>query len=182
MTPRLLPRSRHIILLTSVLLLTPAVMAELIVAPQGGSKPSGASVQRAKAASYQNELPVASDDDGDGLLSPRGGAPAEERAYDNRVRAKAYQQLGEPLPPPIPATVSANDGQPRATGQRSRARAFAGNGNGQDIDLSHVGRDGIPLVTCHDVDNVSGRIGDDTLAGSLIFIVRNGQQIKVRCK
>ena len=50
------------------------------------------------------------------------------------------------------------------------------------MDLSNVGRDGIPLVPCRDVDNVSGRIGDDSITGSIVYIVRNGQQIKVRCK
>lgn len=171
-------------LLAGLLVLTSQpLLAELIVAPEsGGSKSSGARSQREKAGSYQKESPVNSEEPEYGLMSPRGGSPAEDKAYENRMKAKAYQQGGE-YAAPLPAVVPGVDnGQSRATEQRNRARAYTGSGNGQEIDLSHVGRDGIPLVPCRDVDNVSGRIGDDTASGSLVYIVRQGQQVKVRCR
>jgi len=161
------------------------LLAELIVGPDntGATKSSGARNQRERASAYQKDAPVNSADEEIGLMSPRGGSPAEEKAYENRTKAKAYQQSGDYLAPlPLPGVLPGDGSQVRATEQRSRARAYTGTGNGQDIDLSHVGRDGIPLVPCRDVDNVSGRIGDDSVSGSLIFIVRQGQQIKARCR
>ena len=160
-------------------------LAELILAPEkGGPKSSnGARSQRERAGSYQKDAPVNAEEEEFGLMSPRGGAPAEERAFENRNKAKSYQQGGEFAPPPLPTVLPMGDGtQNRSAEQRNRARSYAGTGNGQDIDLSYVGRDGIPLVPCRDVDNVSGRIGDDTASGSLLFIVRNGQQVKVLCR
>ena len=162
-------------------------LAELIVAPdKGGAKSSaGARSQRDKAGSYQNGAPVNSEAEEYGLMSPRGGSPSEEKAYENRVKAKLYQQSGEyaTQPLPLPGAIPGGEGtQSRSVEQRNRARAYTGTGNGQDIDLSNVGGDGIPLVPCGDVDNVSGRIGDDTSSGSLVFIVRQGQQVKVRCR
>jgi hypothetical protein len=82
----------------------------------------------------------------------------------------------------LPAVIGNDAAQAKGGENRNKARAYAGTGNGQDIDLSNVGRDGIPLVPCRDVDNVSGRIGDDSTSGSIVYIVRNGQQVKVRCK
>lgn len=162
-------------------------LAELIVAPdKGGAKTSsGARNQRERAGSYQSEAPVNSEAEEYGLMSPRSGSPSEEKAYENRVKAKLYQQSGEyaPQPLPVPGVMPGVEGtQSRPAEQRNRARAYSGTGNGQDIDLSNVGRDGIPLVPCRDVDNVSGRIGDDTSSGSLVFIIRNGQQVKARCR
>lgn len=158
-------------------------MAELIVGPEKApARPSSAHTQRERAGSYQS-APVNPENDEVGVLAPRGGAPAEERAYDNRTKARSYQQGGDiPSPLPMPAVIGNDATQTRGFENRNKARAYAGTGNVQDMDLSHVGRDGIPLVPCRDVDNVSGRIGDDSLSGSLVYIVRNGQQIKVRCK
>ena len=188
----------EILLLASLLASQPALsevvtapeaiqLAELIVAPDKGSAKSstGARSQRDKAGSYQSGAPVNSEAEEYGLMSPRGGSPSEEKAYENRVKAKLYQQSGEYAPQPLPvpgAIPGAESAQSRSVEQRNRARAYTGTGNGQDIDLSNVGRDGIPLVPCRDVDNVSGRIGDDTSSGSLVFIVRQGQQVKVRCR
>lgn len=176
--------ARFGLLATLFMLASQPILAELIIAPEsGGTKSSGARSQREKAGSYQKDSPVNSEESEYGLMSPRGGSPAEDKAYENRIKARSYQQGGEYAPAPLPAVVPGVDGgQSRATEQRNRARAYTGSGNGQDIDLSHVGRDGIPLVTCRDVDNVSGRIGDDTTSGSLVYIVRQGQQVKVRCR
>ena len=180
---RLLP-IRCAALTATICLASGSLWAELIIGPEsGGSRPSKASSQRERAAGYQKEEALHPDDDSYGLMSPRGGSPVEEKAYENRAKAKAYQQAGEGAPLPSPAAILGGDGgQPRATESRNRARAYTGSGNAQDIDLSHVGRDGIPLVTCRDVDNVSGRIGDDSSAGSVIYIIRQGQQVKVRCR
>lgn len=155
------------------------LLAELlVVVPEKGATKSSAQNSRERAAQYQADTV---DTEEVGILSPRGGAPSEAKAFENRNKARAYQQGGSYTTPPVlPGLIG--EAQPRSAEQRNRARAYVGTGNGQEIDLSHVGKDGIPLVPCYDVDNVSGRIGDDTASGSLVFIVRNNQQIKVRCR
>ena len=164
----------------------PLLLAELIVGPESSTQraPSGASRSRSKAATYQEDrVPVLIEEEA-GILQPRGGAPAEERAFEQRNRARASQQgTDQLLPLPLPGSMTADPGsQPRRSDARNKARAYTGTGNLQDVDLSNVGRDGLPIVDCHNVDNVSGRIGDDTLSGAIVFLMRNGMQVKVRCR
>ena len=161
------------------------LLAELIIVPEKAPSKSTSQSQREKAGRYQGEAPANLEDDEVGVLAPRGGAPTEEKAFENRSKARAYQPSNDnSSPPPFSGSGAAGSdgGQPRPMEQRNRARAYTGTGNAQDMDLSHVGRDGIPLVPCHEVDNVSGRIGDDTMSGSIVHIFRNGRQIKVRCR
>lgn len=159
----------------------PLLMAELVIGPDKAPAQQGSGVrtQRDRAAGYREDSPVIVDDS-PGILAPRGGAPAEERAYDNRSRARSYQQqsdagFGTAFPGGADPYVGVGNDN------RARARAFATTGSSDEIDLSNVGRDGIPLVPCRPVDNVSGRIGDDSIRGAIVLIVRNGQKIKVRC-
>ena len=164
----------------------PLLLAELIVGPESSTQraPSGASRSRSKAATYQEDrVPVLIEEEA-GILQPRGGAPAEERAFEQRNRARAYQQgTDQLLPMPLPGAMTADPGsQLRSSDARNKARAYTGTGNLQDVDLSNVGRDGLPIVDCHNVDNVSGRIGDDTLSGAIVFLMRNSMQVKVRCR
>ena len=161
------------------------LLAELIIVPEKAPSKSTSQSQREKAGRYQGEAPANLEDDEVGVLAPRGGAPTEEKAFENRSKARAYQPSNDnSSPPPFSGSGAAGSdgGQPRHMEQRNRARAYTGTGNAQDMDLSHVGRDGIPLVPCQDVDNVSGRIGDDTMSGSIVHIFRNGRQVKVRCR
>ena len=161
------------------------LLAELIIVPEKAPSKSTSQSQREKAGRYQGEAPANLEDDEVGILAPRGGAPTEEKAFENRSKARAYQPSNDnSSPPPFSGSGAAGSdgGQPRPMEQRNRARAYTGTGNAQDMDLSHVGRDGIPLVPCHEVDNVSGRIGDDTMSGSIVHIFRNGRQVKVRCR
>lgn len=157
----------------------PIQLAELIVGPDKAPAQTGTGArnQRDRAAGYRDEAPVIVDD-GPGILSPRGGAPAEERAYDSRSRARSYQQQTDPA---YGAIIQGGQEAYGGNDNRARARAFATTGSNDELDLSNVGRDGIPLVPCRPVDNVSGRIGDDSIRGAIVLIVRNGQKIKVRC-
>lgn len=38
------------------------------------------------------------------------------------------------------------------------------------------------IVACESIGNVSGRIGDDSTSGREVVVVRDGKQIKMRCK
>lgn len=162
------------------------LLAELIVdTDKAAPRPfqDTANRQRTKAAIYSNDPPIL-EDESIGILQPRGGSPAEERAYENRSRARANQQSGDGAATPYTpgSTIFEPGNGPKSTEQRNKARAYTSTGNGHDIDLSNVGRDGLPIVPCQRVDNVSGRIGDDTVSGSIVFLIRNQQQIKVRCR
>lgn len=167
---------------------SPLLLAELIVGPENAAPTapakSPARTQRERAAAARKDAPTAvivGEVEEDGVLSPRGGAPAEERAFEQRQRARSALQgneVGSSAYPAAPAFDSPNT----AANRRNKARAYTGTGNAREIDLSQLDRDGVPLVPCQEVDNVSGRIGDDTLSGSIVFLVRNGQQIKVRCR
>jgi len=164
---------------------------EILIGPDKAEvKTPGARSQRERAGAYQKgaEAIPAGEEEG-GFLSPRGGAPAEERAFENRARARAYQQGVDPsaVMPGMPSgqgeVTGQGTSQDRARDQRARARSYSGNGNAQDLDLSNVGADGIPIVSCRsDVDNTAARIGEDGVSGSVFYVMRNNKPVKVKCK
>ena len=169
--------------------------AELIIGPEpptpGESAKSKAQQQREKAeAIYQGHAPniiIDMDEETEGILSPRGGAPAQERAFEQRWRARILKDSPKPVAPELPlgpVSPELQNARDKAAQLRGRARSmyYTGTGNWQDLDLSQRDKDGLPLVHCHSTDNVSGRIGDDTVSGSVVILNRNGQQIKVRCR
>lgn len=41
---------------------------------------------------------------------------------------------------------------------------------------------GSQFVACENTGNVSGRIGDDSISGREIVVIRDGKQVKMRCK
>ncbi|MGE5492918.1 MAG: hypothetical protein ACM31P_16695 [Actinomycetota bacterium] len=159
---------------------------EILLGPDKSDvRTPGARSQRERAGAYQRGAEVLPEEEEGGFLSPSGGAPAQERAFENRSRARAYQQ-GMDLPAAVqglPAGLGDPTGQDRARDLRGRAKVYTGSGSGQDLDLSHVGQDGIPIVPCRsDVDNVAARIGEDAVSGSVFYVMRQGKQVKVRCK
>lgn len=175
-------------------------VAELILepdhfTPMAPVAPAKAAAQsnRDKAHSFRNETPssalIIEIDDGEGILGPRsGGSPAEQRAFEQRWRARSFTQDGKATTSSTPRLGSDStpvllDAPSNATRHSNRARSYAdGTGNWRVTDLSQRDKDGIFLVNCRNIDNVSGRIGDDTASGSVFFLVRNGQQIKVKCR
>lgn len=171
---------------------------EIIVAPQTGSskapsKATSAAEQRDRARSYRDDVPsdsttviVLPEEEVEGALSPRGNAP-EGRARDNRSRAMDYQHgtdssvLPNFIRPDAGTRLDGGSTQDRAHENRSRAGAYS-RGDGQAGLTGRVGADGLPVVVCKDRDNVAGQIGDDLKSGSVIVILRDGKQVKVRCQ
>ena len=178
------------------------LLAEVIMVPQptpgkagskAGSKAAGASEQRDRAKSYQQDEAPASttvivlpEEEADGALSPRG-SPPPEKARDNRSRASDYQHgtdsplLNRLVKPEAGSGVEPGSTQDRARDNRSRAGAYS-RGETPSGLTGRVGPDGIPLVVCKDKDNVAGQIGDGLQSGSVIVILRDGKQVKVRCQ
>ena len=127
-------------------------------------------------------------DEEPGILSPRVGVPTqEERAFERRWQQRILKEHHPPkaddlpLGPVSPELQRARDMKERLQ-SRGRSSVYTGTGNWQDLDLSQRDKDGLPLVYCHNTDNVSGRIGDGSTSGSVVILNRNGQQIKVRCR
>lgn len=134
-------------------------------------QPEAARIQRNRAANYLQDSvspPPAFEEDPSwpGLLP---GGQHDERANDLRSRARGYSQGVGP--------DAAHDSR-----ARQHTKMATSSASGDNVDLSNVGRDGIPIVPCVAVGNVSGRIGDDSLSGQLVQVVRQGRQISVRCK
>lgn len=161
----------------------------IVTSPKDGGKngASGASENRSRARSQQTDgaapgattIIILPDGEDDGILAPRGGTSLPE----NRARARDYQRDGASSPQILivpeqrdpAATETTRD---RLEENRSKARAYMKNDGSPGL----VGPDALPLVSCRDVDSVSGRIGDDTQSGSIITIFKDGRQQKVRCK
>jgi hypothetical protein len=161
-----------------------------LLAPRGA--PSGTPVRpdaarsegmrnlRDRAASYSRDAgsTSATEEAEAGLLGPRGtgstGAVREDRASDNRSRARSYQQGTE--------SAGGDTSSDRLSAARERSRVDTGSGSADDLDLSNVGRDGIPVVPCYRSGNTAGRIGDDSLSGMVVQVTRANRLVKVRCK
>ncbi|MCX7178085.1 MAG: hypothetical protein NTX56_04680 [Proteobacteria bacterium] len=188
-------RSALVVFVAACLLVdTYSLAGEILIAPQQGdkNKSSSASEQRERAKSYRKDDPVTSsttivlpEEESDGALSPRGNA-AEGRARDNRARARETQREADfPFQPilikPDAGTLMEGGSQERARDNRARASGYS---RGEHLSAvpGRVGADGIPLVICKDRDNVAGQIGDDLKSGSVIVILREGKQVKVRCQ
>jgi hypothetical protein len=94
-----------------------------------------------KSGALEQKQSANDDSAEDGVLSPRGGAPAEQREYDARVKEKSRQQAVEntvyPVAPPMylpmplatPATavapaLAAPSTQDRAGARGDKARAY----------------------------------------------------------
>lgn len=165
---------------------------EIILAPtRNGSGGSAASSEnnRDRARAYQSGSSnsgsgsVVVPEEEEGLLSPRGAtSPA-----DNRAKARDY--LRGVAPPGSNQVLIAPEQHDAGTtetarGQleknRSKARAYMKSDS--SIDVVGVGADKLPVVVCRDIDNVSGRIGDDSQSGNIITITRDGRSMKARCK
>jgi hypothetical protein len=123
---------------------------------------------------------------------PFGSRPAGA-ATDTRNRARAYQQQGSnPTPTASGGTgvvpvdidrmmVDPESNQGKVKSNLDRARAYS-KGDGLGVTNQRFGgKENLPLVDCGQVDNTTGRIGDD-VSGAVITVQRGNKAVKVRCK
>ncbi|MDP1605858.1 MAG: hypothetical protein Q8L93_04315 [Rhodocyclaceae bacterium] len=160
-------------------IVTTLAAAEIVIPPQ-----KSVEAERAKAAPLIVPtiilLPAEEDE---GVLAPR--YRPDGRAADQRHKARQYREGVPPFGTPLigdgaiillPEETTAD----RARENRARARAYVTDGN--KLPIERMGSDGIPVIRCAlPASSVAGRIGDDTRAGSLFYIVQGNQRIKVRC-
>ncbi len=187
-------RCTALVVLLLCLPATPA-RAEIIVAPAGSnstagatkSAPSKAAENRDRARSYQTEAAptpgttvIVVPDGDEGVLAPRGNTNMQ----DNRNKAREYQRGNTGVTAPQILVVPerheagvAETPRERVEENRSKARAYMKG----ESPFGATG-DKLPVVSCRDVENSSGRIGDDSQSGSVITIMRDGRPYKVRCK
>lgn len=145
------------------------------------SPKSGANALKRKARAYQEDAPVPvliPPIEEDGVLVPYGGTTADERNYELRNKAKAYQQN-------LDKNATGSNVTDKTGGDlNNRARTYIDNnpGNSNSIDLSVLGKDGVPIIPCATTQNVAGRIGDGEISGALVYVVNKGKQVLVRCR
>ncbi len=169
---------------------------EIILVPsKNNTSPSDSEARRQKDAAReyrkgQSAPPaviVVPDDDG-GMLSPRRGVSG---AAENVARARDSRQgdaNGAAVTPSIVMPeegASAGSESPAAQSakrERSRAIEYRTGGQRSHSVATAKGTDGLPIVDCSSVDNVAGRIGDDTRSGSVIILIQDRNQVKVRCR
>lgn len=167
------------------------VAGEIIITPKqpdsGKSAAATAADNRERARSYLKEgapapgtTVIVVPDDEDGVLAPRSGGSmppnsAAERAkeYIKKPGSQSRILIVPERDPSKPLTR-----QEQMELNHSKARAWV---KGEAPERT-MGADKLPLVNCREADSISGRIGDDTLSGSVITVFQNGRQVKVRCK
>lgn len=166
---------------------SPKVKSNTSVSSSG----SEASRQREAARDYRKGqvatevlvLPEVVDEDG--LLSPREEV---DFAGDNVDRARAARQGGSGQGSGVSVLGSdsgrvVTDESPSAqSARKNREKATDYRKGGTTGAMAVSGNDALPVVDCSNVENVAGRIGDDTQSGSVIMLMQGRNQIKVRCR
>lgn len=177
----------------------PPVMSlagEIIVAPPGNNNQvsEGDASRMREAARDQRKgkspLPVIIlDETEEGVLSPRRGpsSPADNagRARNQRLEGDSSEGtlpsiIMGPLPPDVSPSPTNSASAQKA--HSNRVRAIEYRKGDQSAPVSARGGDGLPIVDCTNVENVAGRIGDDTKSGNIIILIQNRNQIKARCR
>jgi hypothetical protein len=174
------------ILSVVVLLFAEAGMAGVIVIDaKAGSKPQSKEADntgRVKADSRREvglTLPasavIMNVEDEEGFFPQHGDdSLLEGKARESRESAKGRVTNGVAVPDSEMSSseMAVHEG---ASGNVSKARAYMKNSTSQRVAE-------LPVVSCDNVNNVTGRIGDDSQSGSIITILVNGKQVKARCK
>ncbi len=142
---------------------------------------------RDRARNYQMENNAAGTDliimqeDDNGMLEPRSGS----RLPENRAKAQSYQRDSSGASPApilvVPARRSDAADELELTREKlDQNQAIARKNMRGEAALT--GTDKLPVVSCVDTGNVSGRIGDDTMSGNVITLMQNGKKVRAICK
>ena len=98
-----------------------------------------------------------------------------DKARASREGAREQLQSGDAQPGNGVANTQELNARDGVADNLSKARAYMKNSSSQRIPE-------LPVVSCNNVDNVTGRIGDDSQSGSIITVMIKGKQVKARCK
>lgn len=178
-------------------IIIPPVAKDKVIFPATNDRKRSdeAVVLRNKAQAYQSEnvqfmpssgVPVIIRMDAapgieEGVLLPRSdGIPAVPRANNHepfRDNIPAMQDAG----PSGNGAASAGKQDARIQLEKNRVRASQYM-KGQPAPSSVYANKDNQVVACDSIGSTSGRIGDDTMSGREIIVIRDGKQIKMRCK
>lgn len=164
-------------------------------APNDRKRPDGAVVLRNKAQAYQSGnvqsmtssgVPIIIQiDDAPGIeedvLLPRSdGIPAVSRARNHEPFRDNIPAMQDAWPSGNGA-VSAGKQDARIQLEKNRVKASQYMKGQPAPSLVSANKDN-QVVACDSIGSTSGRIGDDTMSGREIIVIRDGKQIKMRCK
>lgn len=151
---------------------------------QGTRNKAGENAARARMESNRSSVSVlpasgvAVDLNSEESFFPQHGDDGLPNAHELRTNAKERESNTVILPTGgvnngiLPPDAAAREG---VADNVSKARAYMENTTSQRITE-------LPVVSCENVNNVTGRIGDDSQSGSIITIMINGKQVRARCK
>lgn len=171
--------------LTALLSANSGVAGQIVIDPKVSNPPAKEAPQPSRVVREPRRpvevvLPASAvimdGEDEEGFFPQHG----DDSLLDEKARASregAKEQLQQGIVPPNAGAVEMPDTNARdgVAGNLSKARAYMKNTTSQRISE-------LPVVSCNNVDNVTGRIGDDSQSGSIITIMVNGKQVKARCK
>lgn len=178
---------------------------EILIAPPAKEKTNApavneknnldeASVLRNKAKAYGTENPQPVPPNGipasiqknaapeidEGVLLPRGDETSAISRARNHESSRDSLPASQETPPNSNNPLSADRPDIRMQLEKNRFKANQYMNN--KAAPGSVSPNNDPVVECMNTGNVSGRIGDDTLSGKEIIVIREGKQITVRCK
>jgi hypothetical protein len=158
-------------------------------------RPDEAAVLRNKAQTYQSgnvqsmpssDVPIIIQMDAEpgleeGVLLPRSdGIPAASRTKnhesfrDNIPAMQDAQSSGNGA-----ASAGKQDARIQLEKNRDKASQYM---KGQPVPSLVSANKDSQVVACDSIGSTSGRIGDDSMSGREIIVIRDGKQLKMRCK
>jgi len=157
-------------------------------------KPEEASALRNKAQAYKSGSIQSISPSGEAIIIHMDEAPEIDegvllpRSDETSAisRSRKYESSRDNMPGTQDGQSSSNNGLPadrqdiKAQLEKNRLKATQYM-NGKPVS-SQVSASNDAEVDCASTGNVSGRIGDDSLSGREIIVVRDGKKIKMRCK
>lgn len=173
------------------------VAKEKVISPANNDKnlPNEATVLRNKAHAYKSEnapsvplsgVPVIIQMDvapeiEEGVLLPRddGISPTFRTKSRNSLRDSIPVTEGIQSSDNDAASADRQDTRMQLEKNRFKASQYMKGSPAPNL-MPH--RNDSQVVACDSTGNVSGRIGDDSVSGREIVVIREGKQVKMRCK
>lgn len=174
------------------------VAKDKVISPVANDKktPDDAAALRNKARAYKSgnvqsmpssAVPVIIQMDAvpeieEGVMLPRSDEiPAASRAKNHELFRDNIPAMQDTQPSGNDAaSADRRDSRMQLEKNRFKANQYMKGKPAPSLVSSHNSDN--QVVACESTGNVSGRIGDDSISGREIVVIRDGKQIKMRCK
>lgn len=196
-----LRRLRAGLVLCAVFVVGGVQAGEIVILPSSGNELSSSEkeatrLRESARAERKGQIPAQAGpvlilpEEDAGVLSPRQTPSASENIDRARARRKENNGSTNSIVVPLgevhvaPPSSPAESAQQHARKNRERAIEYrkGEHPSGLANTLGGASSENLPLIDCQAVDNVSGRIGDDTRSGNVIILIRDREQVRVRCR